>query len=61
MVAVPRSAAISVASRSSSVLAVDFLAEADDVFDALREVLAGARDGLLHALKERGLFFCTAK
>ena len=36
---------------------VDFLAEADDIFEALGEVLTGARDGLLHALKERCLLF----
>ena len=50
MVVLPRSAPMSVASRSSRVLRVDFLAEGDDFFDALGEVFAGARDRLLHAV-----------
>src|SRR5271169_852720 len=43
--------------------AVDLFADGDDIFDALSEVLAGARDGLFHALdKTWFLFFVqTAK
>ena len=32
---------------------VDFLAEADDLVDALGKIFTGARDRLLHPLKER--------
>ena len=38
-------------------VAVDFLAEGDHFLDALREVLAGARDRLLHAVQEIGFLF----
>ena len=38
-------------------VAVDLLAEGDDFFDALGEVFAGARDRLLHAVKEAGFLF----
>src|SRR5258708_28798955 len=40
---------------------VDLLTDGNDLFDAFSEVLAGARDGLLHALnKTRFLFFVQA-
>ena len=38
-------------------VAVDFFAEGDDFLDALGEVLASARDRLLHAVEEAGLSF----
>ena len=37
--------------------AVDLLADGDDIFDALGQVLARARDGLLHALNETWFLF----
>ena len=43
--------------------AVDLFADGDDIFDALGQVLARARDGLLHALDKTWflLFVQTAK
>ncbi len=37
--------------------AVDLLADGDDIFDALGQVLARARDGLLHALNKTWFLF----
>ena len=57
MVAEPRSALISVASRSSRVSRSISLRKGDDVFNALGEGLAGSRDGFLHALKYTWFLF----
>ena len=38
-------------------VAVDLLAEGDDFLDALRQIFAGARDRLLHAVQEAGFLF----
>ena len=61
MVVVPRSAPMQRGFEIVEGVAVDLLAEGDDVFNALGEVLAGARDRLLHAVKKAGfLFFLEA-
>ena len=41
-------------------VAIDFLAEGDDFFNALGEIFARARDRLLHALEKAGLLFFGA-
>ena len=60
MVVLPRSAAMRVGLEIVERVGVDFLAEGDDFVDALREVFAGARDRLLHAVHEAGLLFFQA-